>query len=67
MWIPMSETFRQQEQEFRLAFTCEACANFCPVRETCAVVYPTVEHRRSHVDQVPDGEPVRFCKMFEAL
>ncbi len=66
MWIAMSPQFRDEAKRFSLAFTCEACANFCPKREACAIVYPTEEHRQAHIDALEDGEPVRFCKMFEA-
>ena len=67
MWNPMSQTFRVEATDYKLAFNCEDCAHFCHEREACAIFYPTTEHRKAHVDALADGEPVRFCKMFEAF
>lgn len=65
MWIRMSAEFRQEAERFRLAFTCEGCAHFCPDREACAIQYPTEPHRERQVEALADGERVFFCKMFE--
>jgi hypothetical protein len=63
MKIVQDERFREQREHFRLRFTCEHCALFDDVKETCAHGYPTTEHRDAHYRD-PDA-PLVFCKHFE--
>lgn len=63
MKIPQDARFREQRGRFRLHFTCEQCALFDEVAETCAHGYPTREHRDAHYAD-PEA-PLVFCKHFE--
>jgi hypothetical protein len=63
MKIPQDARFREQRERFRLRFTCEHCAQFDDVKETCAHGYPTAAHREAVYDD-PDA-PLVFCKHFE--
>lgn len=62
----MSEQFRREAESLRLVFTCEACEHFVPEKEACDLLYPTRPHRQATFDAAQDGDPVSFCKMFEA-
>ena len=66
MWIVMSDTFRREAKEYKLVFTCEACAHFCKIQDACEMQYPTTPHRDHTIAQTNDGGRIYFCKMFEA-
>jgi hypothetical protein len=66
MWSPLSSALRDEIQRFHLVFTCEACAHFVPEEEVCDLLYPTEPHRQATFDNAREGDPVLFCKMFEA-
>lgn len=66
MQMVMSELFRRERAALRLACTCEECEHFVPTQEACDLLYPTGPHRQAALDAARDGEPVSFCKMFEA-
>ncbi len=66
MQMVMSEQFRRERAALRLACTCEACEHFVPEQEACDLLYPTPPHRQATFDAAKDGDPVSFCKMFEA-
>jgi hypothetical protein len=34
--------------------------------ECCDLFYPTEPHRKATVENKADGDPLLFCKMFEA-
>ena len=63
MKILQDARFREQRERYRLRFTCEDCALFDDVKETCAHGYPTREHRDAHYQD--EAAPVVFCKHFE--
>ncbi len=63
--IEMNARFRDEARRFDLRFCCEDCANWHPDREACSILYPSEPHRRTHVDQLEDGERLYFCKMYE--
>jgi hypothetical protein len=66
MQTVMSEQLRRERQQLRLVCACEECEHFVPEREVCDLLYPTSPHRKAVFDGARDGEPVFFCKMFEA-
>jgi hypothetical protein len=63
MKIVQDQRFREQRERFRLRFTCEHCALFDDVKETCAHGFPTTEHRDAHYRD--PAAPLVFCKHFE--
>jgi hypothetical protein len=66
MWSPLTPEVREEIRRFRLVFTCEDCAHFVAGEAVCDLLYPTEPHRRSTVEAKEDGDPLLFCKMFEA-
>ena len=56
--------------------TCEDCLHFGPSAESavptgelvgvCDLLYPTEPHRKAVYEAKVEGDPVLFCKMFEA-
>jgi hypothetical protein len=66
MQTVMSERLRLETATFRLACVCERCEHFVPEAEACDLLYPTAPHRQRAFESAADGEPVSFCKMFEA-
>ncbi len=66
VWSPLTPALREEILRHRLAFTCEDCAHFVPREGACDLLYPTEPHRRATVDKKVDGDPLLFCKMFEA-
>ena len=52
----------REAREFRLEWSCEACAHFDEPGQRCGNGYPVAEHRR--VELEPDATLV-FCKEFE--
>jgi hypothetical protein len=67
MQMVMSERLRRQRVELKLVCACEECEHFDD-RDgpACDLLYPTAPHRRAAFDSAKDGDPVWFCKMFEA-
>jgi hypothetical protein len=61
--IEQDAKFREQRERYRLRFTCEHCALFDEIAQTCAHGYPTAPHRDAHYDD--ESAPVVFCKHFE--
>ena len=66
VWSPLTPALRVEIKTFRLAFTCERCTHFRPAEGACDLLYPTEPHRQATVDAKVDGDPLLFCKMFEA-
>jgi hypothetical protein len=66
MWSPLTQALREEIRTYRLAFTCEQCTHFVPREGACDLLYPTDVHRQAAYDEKRDGDPVLFCKMFEA-
>lgn len=66
MLTVMSEQFRRERASLRLVSNCEDCEHFVPDGEVCDLLYPTSPHRKAAFDGARDGDPVSFCKMFEA-
>lgn len=68
----MSEAFRLESRQQRLACCCDECAFFvlkpnAPPGDdgACALLFPTAPHRRARWDAAADGDALSFCKMFE--
>jgi hypothetical protein len=61
----ITQALRDEIEAFRLVYCCEDCAHFVP-DGTCDLLYPTAPHRRAHNEALAPGDPVVFCKMFEA-
>jgi hypothetical protein len=55
-------TLRNEARQYKLAFTCEACAGFDPERLECSLGYPIEPHHRIDLET---AEQVIFCKAFE--
>lgn len=53
---------RAELVRFRLAWTCERCAQFDEPRGACSLGYPNEEHREAPLE---GREHVTFCKEFE--
>jgi len=66
MWIPMTETYRQEKARFNLKESCEACRYYCEKSDRCSMLYPMEPHREQTFREAKDGERIYFCKMFEA-
>lgn len=66
MWSPLTPPLRAEMERFRLVYCCEDCDHFRDEDGVCDLLYPTEPHRREAVSRAADGEPVLFCKMFEA-
>jgi hypothetical protein len=66
MWIPMTEQYQQEKTQYNLKECCEDCSYYCPIRNKCAMLYPTEPHRKEAFDKAACGERIYFCKMFEA-
>jgi hypothetical protein len=59
---PVTKTFREERERFRLRLHCEDCALW-DEGAGCAHGFPTDEHRQPASDAVI--APVVFCKDFE--
>ncbi len=66
MQCAITEALRAEFDRFALAYACEDCLHFVHAQDACDLMYPTAPHRRAHLQALLDGEPVAFCKMFEA-
>lgn len=66
MHLAMDRILREEIGRFRLAFTCEDCVHFHASDDACDLLYDPTPHRRATVEALADGEPLSFCKMFEA-
>jgi len=65
----MSERLRRERASLKLVCECECCEHFVedsPPDGACDLLYPTPPHRRAAFDNAKDGDPIFFCKMFEA-
>ena len=67
MQMVMSERLRRERASLKLVCACEDCEHFDTAEgPACDLLYPTAPHRLAAFDNAKDGEPVWFCKMFEA-
>ena len=66
MWSPLTPALRVELATYRLSFTCEDCTHFVADAQVCDLLYPTEPHRKAAVEAKVDGDPLLFCKMFEA-
>ena len=64
MRIEASARFQEEQQRYRLVFTCEDCAHFNLTTEACAHGYPNADHRRARYERAVAAKVV-FCKEFE--
>ena len=48
-------------ERYRLAFACENCAHFEPMKGTCSLEFPNDEHREGALRE----HAIVFCKSFE--
>jgi hypothetical protein len=62
----MSERLRRERASLRLVCACEDCEHFDDDDAACDLLYPTSAHRQAAFDNAKDGDPIFFCKMFEA-
>ena len=66
----MSRAFRNEIDQFRLAFTCEDCRHGVDGQDgaplACDLLYDPTPHRRATIDAMAEGDALMFCKMFEA-
>lgn len=66
MQIAMTRALREEIDRFRLVLCCEDCRHFIDGDAACDLLYDPTPHRRARLDTLVDGEPLVFCKMFEA-
>jgi hypothetical protein len=69
----MSPGFRAEASHHGFVGWCEACSHFRVAaddpdgtRAACDLLFPTSPHRRAAWQALADGDPLPFCKMFEA-
>lgn len=62
MKTPLDARTRLELARFRLAFTCERCAQFDEPRGLCSLGYPNDDHREAPLE---GREALVFCKEFE--
>ncbi|HLV19501.1 MAG TPA: hypothetical protein VKZ49_01415 [Polyangiaceae bacterium] len=58
----VDETLKREARDFRLRFSCEACAYFEPDDGGCSNGYPNQDHRSGDLERAAH---VIFCKEFE--
>ena len=63
----VDSVFLEETRQFRLTFTCEACAHFVPESGACANEYPNQAHRAAPLEGLVELTELEFCKEFELV
>lgn len=58
----VDRALRDEIARYRLAFSCDRCAQYDPESDRCSLGYPVAPHRRSDVEAMSE---LVFCKHFE--
>ena len=58
----VDDLLRAEAARYRLAFSCDRCAQFDAETRLCALEYPTEPHRDAGLE---GRDEVVFCKLFE--
>lgn len=65
MEVAYSVTFDEQRKRYAFCFTCEHCAYFDDVRDTCLHEFPNAMHRLALYRNEPRPRTILFCKEFD--
>jgi hypothetical protein len=58
--------FLEERERFRFRHACEDCMHFDEAAAACSHGFPTEDHRRAKTASARPGDPVVFCKEWEA-